>query len=325
VTLATSLASALDADHALVLGNGVNRYRNTNDDRSWRALLEHLAADSRALNGHGVRDLLDSGGISYQEFFEMLIVRRLDQRVPSAPPLKVQVADILRDWKPGDHHQAVVRRYWQSRRPIITTNFDTLLEQSLVRSIASFKAPKSAEVATPRFFNNFGTRFSRHYPVDAYFSTEPVTNPAQEFAIWHVHGTERYPDSIRLSLSDYMNFVSKMRDWLHVEPGNPFGHGASPEAPWRGDQTWLSILMHQPLVVVGLSLGTSEVGLRWLFVQRAALHRMSGQKVPRLVFVQSHEDTVDSTRLGQDAFIRMIGGETITVGTHDEIYNVLTG
>lgn len=185
--------------------------------------------------------------------------------------------------------------------PILTTNFDTYLSDSLQtkRYILSHKENLYK-------FNDF-------YPWNVYFSNKKINDPLHEFAIWHINGLTNYHRSIKLGLSDYMGCVERARKMIQGNSLNEYFNGKNQEY-WIGYNTWLHILFNKDLFIFGLKLDENEVFLRWLLIQRAKYSRMYNtllkgwyinQKIPK----------------GKRFFLEQLGFEVIDIKNYNDLYN----
>lgn len=184
------------------------------------------------------------------------------------------------------------------KTPILTTNFDVLMSQSL---------------GLLRY--NMGKSFTDFYPWSVYFSNKELEYPTSGFGIWHVNGIVEYPRSIKLGVSDYMGNVERARKMLQSHDFNEFFNGKN-QTNWAGYNTWLHIIFNKDLFVFGLKLDKDEVFLRWLLIQRAKYSQMYNKGL-RGWFVDYNISK--ATRF----FLEHIGFEVINIRKHDTLYNAL--
>lgn len=190
--------------------------------------------------------------------------------------------------------------YFQSLDvPVLTTNFDTLMSQSL----HLFKHKK------------MGTSFTDFYPWNVYFSDTELENPASGFGIWHINGMVEYPRSIKLGISDYMGNVERARNMLLSHDFNEFFNGMN-QTNWSGYYTWLHAFFNKDLFVFGLKLNKDEVFLRWLLIQRAKYSQLYNKGLKGW-FVDYNISK--STRF----FLEHIGFDVISIKEYDTLYNAL--
>ena len=96
--------------------------------------------------------------------------------------------------------------------------------------------------------------------------------PINKFAIWHPNGMLRYPKSILIGLSHYMRNLEAIRNM--IVPSNKFKAELFEKTifePNTINNTWINHIFFKELFIVGLSLDTDEVLLRWLLLERAKL------------------------------------------------------
>jgi hypothetical protein len=125
-----------------------------------------------------------------------------------------------------------------------------------------------------------GDGFTDYYPWSSYFSDAEIGDPRASFAIWHAHGMRQYRRSIRLGLTHYMGAVQRARPLIYNRGGlRELGAGT----PLGVSGTWLEVFFFCPLVMLGFGFNKDETFLRWLFLERARLHRLRPEwkKIPR--------------------------------------------
>lgn len=288
----TKISAILQQDRkpALFIGNGINQFKN-NQDSSWQDLLGILAGELGVNLSREQRKEMSS-----TEFFDILDLARPreDRR-----KLQSKFCDLMKHWKPSAHHRKIVSWARQHQAPIITANFD----ENLSRAV-------NAEY-------QIGEGFTDWYPWSSYFSDDKIDDPRTSFAIWHAHGMMRYARSIRLGLRDYMGAVHHARSWLY--------RGATPlvrtarengEVHWKGQNTWLEIVFFCPIVILGFGFEKNESFLRWLFLERARIHKINPYWKTEAWFV----DTQRSGNLKRKPFFEHLGMKYVTVDNYDEIY-----
>lgn len=273
---------------ALLIGNGINRYNNPAKS-SWDELLSKLAANQ----GLDLTEA-EASEMSNTEFFDVLDLARPKSDRSS---LQQEFCGLMEDWAPTQHHQAIVEWARRKNSPIVTVNFD----ENLSRSVDA------------KFFRGHG--FTDYYPWSSYFSDREILDPRSEFAIWHAHGMMRYFRSIQLGLTNYMGSVEKARKTLYGRQGlraNARGKGDS----WAGAGTWLEVFFFCPLLIVGFGFGKDENFLRWLFLERARVHKLNSHWKEESWFV----DTGSSDRQHRRPFFESLGIEIVSLPDYSEIY-----
>lgn len=188
--------------------------------------------------------------------------------------------------------------------PILTTNFDTYISDSL-RLERYILSPKAGQY-----------RFTYFYPWNVYYGNRKLLNPLDGFGIWHINGMTAYPKSIRLGLSDYMGCVERARKMIQGDNLNEYFTGKN-QSYWAGYNTWIHIVFNKPLFIFGLSLEENEVFLRWLLIQRAKYCRMYNKPFKGW-FVTGQEESQ-----GKQFFLKHLGFEVIKISDYNILYQVL--
>ncbi|PQA75147.1 hypothetical protein [Brucella oryzae] len=232
---------------ALLVGNGINRF-NGDGASSWEELLGTLATR----NGLKL-SATDADEMSNTEFFDLLdLARPKDDR----SSLQSEFCQLMSSWKPAEHHRTIVGWAQKHSKPLLTVNFDENLSASIGAKL--YRAEQ---------------KFTDYYPWGSYFSGEQIRSPRHEFAIWHPHGMMKYSRSIRLGLTHYMGSVQRARTWVYGNEGLR-ASAKSGAQQWRGSNTWLDIFFFSPILMLGFRFGKDENFLRWLFLERARIHKL---------------------------------------------------
>ena len=280
---------------ALVIGNGINRYSSASSDGSWHSLLTNVASKY-----FGTKRLpIGENGISLTEFYDLLEIAATDVGVKRFV-LRTEFCDQMRSWEPCDHHKAIVSWARRNGVPILTTNFDRVLRKS---------SPNIARYWTST------KRRTDFYPWECHYAPEKMSNPESNFAIWHINGMQRYPRSIRLSLTDYMGSVRRARRWLHTSKEGALFRTRD-ISNWLGKRTWLQIIMTKRLVIMGLALDENEVFLRWLLIERKKYFQRCKHESPRSWFICR-----DNISPGKQFFLENIGITPVRVSEYEDIYD----
>lgn len=277
---------------ALLIGNGINRYRNSAQLNSWDDLLMKIAANCST----GV-DAVPKG-TTLTEFYDVLELAS-DERTSN---LQGEFCDLMKDWAPVEHHKRVMG--WAAARgaPVITTNFDTVLSQ-----------------AADAHFQRFGSEgFTDYYPWDCYYAPRPIPEPCGGFGIWHLNGMARYKRSIRLGLTHYMGSVQRARGWLHRDEAPLFA--GKNMRNWSGALTWMDVVFNKPLLLIGLALEENEVFVRWLLIERARYFRKFPDRRHPAWFAY-RPDRTDDRQAGKLFFLKAVGFTCIPVDSYDELYS----
>lgn len=274
---------------ALLIGNGINRYSNSTGS-SWDELLGELARK----RGLKLTDE-EAAEMSNTEFFDILDLVNTKQDTSS---LQREFCKLMARWEPADQHTTIVRWAQRHNIPIITVNFDENLSKSI--NAGFFRRSKG---------------FTDYYPWNSYFSDREISYPRSEFAIWHAHGMMRYSRSIRLGLTHYMGSVQRARSWVYGRAGLR-ANAKNSENHWRGANTWLDVFFFCPLMIFGFGFGKDENFLRWLFLERARLHKLVPAWKAETWFI----DVESENSLHRKPFFEGLGMEFIMVPDYSEIY-----
>ena len=276
---------------ALLIGNGINRYKYSSS--SWDDLLL-LLAGKRGLNL--TKD--EKSEMSNTEFFDILELAAPPATTDARGELQKAFCASMKHWTPADHHRQIVEWARRHGRPIITVNFDLNLSVAIGADLHRLKG-----------------KFTDYYPWTSYYADKQITDPAAHFGIWHAHGMMNYHRSIRLGLTHYMGAVERARPWIVGKNGivNLARKGAT---NWPGQNTWLQPLFFSPLLIIGFGLSRDENFFRWLFLERARLHKL----VPALK-TKSWYVTTNTSKVGdRRPFFERLGMELVTVPTYSDIY-----
>lgn len=281
---------------ALLVGNGIHLYPNGGN--SWNALVERLARNNGFASPERAKNL------AMPEFYDLIDLGRSHEGGPKsasqAYPLKKQFCDGMEEWKPAEHHLGIVEWAKRNGSPILTTNFDLVLSSAAGAKRFSMFRPHGSR-----------KRESDYYTWWKYFASEPLNHAREGFGIWHINGFISHIRSIRLGLSDYMGCVEHSRPWIMKARSFP---------DWSAEDTWLDVLFKMPLVVFGVGLEGQEVWLRWLLIQRAALHKRRGIERPPAWYVYPAEEN-DERQREKRFFLKCLGVEPYEVADYSAIYD----
>ena len=277
-------------DIALVIGNGINRYRTIKGGNSWDELLGDLA-----------RIYLDPlhleipRGVSLTEFYDILELAAL--RINNNENIQQQFCELMAYWQYQEQHKYIAEWASYYNVPILTTNFEGTIGQSVNCELHRIGL----------------TGFTRFYPWDSYYGLQNLQSPCDGFAVWHINGMQHYQHSVRLGLTHYMGSVQRARQWIHNEP-NRLVAGIN-DNTWRGASTWLQIFFQKPLLIFGLGLNEDEVFLRWLLVERAKYFYAFPEKLKKAWYVYSGNENN-----GKLLFLNAVGVTPVAVPDYDAIY-----
>ncbi len=301
-----------------LLGNGINNYCKTSS--SWKNLLIELAKEHIG-KVSDYSAILDESSVSYTEFFDIIQLNS-DIKNPTFnyKDIKKGFKEGFSKWKPQAIHFEWIESIKTLNRPILTTNYDFLLELSDNKIVDFVKSSQyNKKYFRPKRTVLGRKGFTPYYPWHNYYSNRVIKDAKNEFAIWHIHGFTEYYSSIRLGLADYMGIVTKAKTWLHRASGNPFYQREKIDK-WVGKNSWIDIFMHTNLMFIGIDLGVQETSLRWLLIEREKLYRKHPELRKKAWYVlnKSH----DKKLLGKALFFEKLNVEIIEANDYKQIYEV---
>lgn len=221
-------------------------------------------------------------------------------------------------------HNTLVEIACKNQTPILTTNCD----RNLIRSTPFNK--HNMTIATP--ISHIGKKLDKNFLMNGYFTTEEnrahinENNIRSTFAIWHIHGlikngkevdddkdNESFPKSLCLGDIDYNKRINKLNKIIEE---NDYSIITS--------NTWLDIFMNNDLIILGLSLDSSEKDIRWLLIQRYfyqqnLLKAGKIEKATQIIFIYRKEAEESEMPCGKRAFFESLGIECIPMET-EKIY-----
>lgn len=265
--------------------------------------------------------ILDESSVSYPEFFDIV---QLNSSIKNPTfdykDIKRGFKDGFDSWKPQETHIAWVKRIKALNRPILTTNYDYLLEKSDPDTVSFMESNQYNK----KFFKPLRTvkgrkGFTPYYPWHNYYSHKIIKDAKNEFAIWHIHGFTEYYSSIRLGLADYMGIVTKAKTWIHRANGNPF-HKREQIDKWVGKNSWIDIFLHTNLLFIGIDLGVEETSLRWLLIEREKMFRRHPNLRKRTWYFLNKK--YDKKLLGKKLFFDKLNIDIVEANDFNQIYDV---
>lgn len=277
---------------AIIVGNGINKYTSPNKgDYGWDKLIESL------WRGLSINAIPVGNDLSLTEAYDII---NLSSEGESE--LIDRVIRFVESIRPTAYQGRLCQRMLERDLPVLTTNFDMLLEQGQTKRI--LKHPDLLKQG-----------FTDYYPWNVYFGNTDLNNPIDGFGIWHINGTVMYPRSMQLGLTHYMNQVSRVRRFLHTGQITDDFEGKN-QIMWKGFNTWLHIIFNCPLLILGLGLDVNETFLRWLLIERAKyFERFPSRRKAGWFLCQ--KDEISS---GKVFFLQYLGIDTIMFDTFPELY-----
>lgn len=310
------------SDTAFFIGNGINNYCGTTS--SWKDLLVDLAVQ-HINKREDYEKILQDNSVSYPEFFDLIqLASNARDETFDYKSIKKSIREGFEKWESKRIHTVWTEKLIELNRPVLTTNYDYLLEFSS-DSVKSFMHSKqyNKKLFRPlRIKKKEEQRggFTDVYPWHSYYSTKVIENAKKEFAIWHIHGFYEYARSIRLGLSDYMGVVEKARKWLLKSIGNP-SNQRDQQKKWVGMNSWLDIFLNSNLVFVGISMEVQETSLRWLLIEREKLFRKYPATRKKTWFIRNLQR--DKMKQGKRLFFQQLNIEIIDANNAKQIYETM--
>ncbi len=273
---------------SFVIGNGINRYNDKDNNRSWENLLHNLNSIDQVNS-----EPLIVKGFTYNEYFDMINAKT----GIGSNSLNKSFIDLIKDWKPGTHHSVIVKYIMKLNATILTTNFDYCMAES----VSSLKVHYDL--------------LSEYYPWEAYHSERKKS----KFRIYYINGMMEYYKSLRLGLNHYTASISKAREYLYSHEDSLYNIG---ENEWVGKDSWLHYFFHKNLIIFGLTLDTNEILLRWLLIQRNRyLKKIKKQELDCIyVHTISEARKKENHFEGRKLFLESMGVKTVQVKNYSEIY-----
>ncbi len=266
--------SIYSGNACFLIGNGINRYNEEKNSTSWERLLLEIHNQFSIKT----RNFIPTG-IALTEFYDILDLQTEGKLKKS---LQDQFADKL-EWNPKPHHKVIIERIQELNSPILTTNFDFVLEKVL-----------NCEMYRHRI--NGLRALTDFYPWDTYFSNYERDDPFNQFSIWHMHGQVNYKRSIKLGLNQYLLMVERAKN--HFPDKNL-------ETKLSRYQTWIRLFFEKDLVIFGLGLDEQEVFIRWLLLQRARYYKRHPE-LNNNIFYINHQKSSAATN-GKRFFLKSVG------------------
>ena len=290
----------VDEPLAVLIGNGVHQYRASQTGNDWQAMTHNLAAL------HGLSGSMAVPSLALTELFDLIDLRLSNGASPQT--LQLEFCAPMVRWRVASHHRQIVEWALRNDAPILTTNFDRVLSDSVEADLFNMFRPHGSLKAS-----------TDYYPWEKYYGFDEVDDPCDQFGVWHINGMLEHVRSIRLGLTHYMASVSRARGWLHGSGENSL-FSQKDKVDWRGKNTWLHIIFNMPLLVFGLQLGSQEVFLRWLLIERAKYFRKFPHRFKPAWYVYPASENSPEDR-AKYFFLSSIKVRPVEVGNYDDIYD----
>ena len=293
---------------AFFMGNGLNNFCKTTS--SWKSLLIDLA-QKHVSNSDDFEKILDEKEITYPEFYDIIqLTTNQDYKL-----IKKEISIGLDKWIYLNTHKLWMDMFIKTDRPVLTTNYDLLLEKSnpdLIKFIKSNRSKKKS--FRPLMTTKKG--FTAIYPWHSYYSYKRINNSLGEFGIWHIHGISEYFQSIRLGLCDYMGIVERAVNWLRNIKRNNLNND------WIGNNSWVNILLNCNICFVGIDLGTQETSLRWLLIEREKYFKLNEDKRKKGWYILDKQNNMQFPE-GKRLFLEKLGITIIEAEKTTDIYELM--
>ena len=282
---------------AFIVGNGINRFAYGGGlNVSWEGLLLDVWREN-------LRHTLSSvyGGITNTELYDMM-------EFEAKPAVLLDsVVSKVRNWARQDYHSSLQTALQNWGKPVLTTNFDSNLEEGLNKVIVK---PIRG-----------GQKFTDYYPWNVVYTNNRdfAVHNIYDFGIWHINGMVEYKRSLRLSLSQYMLQSMRAAGLIHSAKSFDDNFYGKNQEIWCGHNTWLHLVFNCDLCIFGLSLDTQETFLRWLLIERAKYFYKFRERIRHGWYVGTSADLTP----GKQLFLEKIGFEIIELESYEKIYNEL--
>jgi hypothetical protein len=216
----------------------------------------------------------------------------------------------MNSWQFADIHCNVGRFAEKWNIPILTTNYDINLEQSINAQLYDYKHEYSNDSC----------------PISCCYTTYSDTT-INDFAIWHINGVIKYPKSILIGLSHYMRCLQTIRGLIlpHSQTTAELFNGNNIGFAYIKN-TWLELIFSRNLFIIGLQLDVNEVVLRWLLLERAkyyALYNRDKRKAWYVITKKEYENSL-SKDLGKRMFFNSVGVEILVLPDYKDIYEAIS-
>lgn len=298
---------------AFIFGNGINRYAwiqaSDNSDISWEGMLLNLWKDvcdeDFLIRDYNNNPKIPDEEITYTEFFNILenILQVENRKLPKNKRVglkkrtKNYVIDHINSVK--QYHIDLQRQLEKNFNcPVMTTNYDYNLGVGLEFDSKSQGAK----------------HYSNNFLMESYRAKPEVTKPFQEFSVWHINGSLKFANSLRIGLSDYTSIISQASD--RIKEWTVAVKSGSPNMDIGFYKSWLRMFFEKDLCIVGLSLDTNEILLRWLLIERKKY--LDDNKLNGIhTWYVTRKGDVD---VGMDFYLKYLGVELVALKDYDEVY-----
>jgi len=294
---------------AFLVGNGINRYNSGKNQNNWLAILENLWNNYCDLGKEEYEfpTNLEKNDISYTELYDVIKGHPSYKYRNKKDVILEKLVSDMEQWQPKAHHSAIIEKSKDLQAPVLTTNFDKNLSNAS-GNVKFIKLPKGKK------------GFTHHYPWECYYSSDELSDILKGFAIWNIHGSIQYKNSIKLGLNDYMGMVHRAKE---LNSNGLFRIGS--EKRWVGAKTWLNVFFNKSLFIFGLALSREEIFLRWLLVERVKflkkLEETNGTvRKGWYIHVQTGNKEMD---YGRQLYLKSVNIEVLTLPSYKDLYETV--
>ena len=287
---------------AFLVGNGINLA----DDMSlsWSNLLIGILPKKirNEIQQAGKQKTLEQclQGLTYPEIAELADLhykKNANNNKAKTPSIKRQICDSL-DNRRNKTHKDFIDFCIKNNIPVLTTNFDH-------RLISNLKIKKKDGIEMPFWFLTKEEKINKHlipyqHPFRAYFAEKEFNDDDDinnKFAVWHVHGTKKYINSICINNVDYARNIAEIDKLIRNK--EPIGEN------WVERHSWIDIFMRNDLVILGFALDSAETDIRWLLRERYIYLQYKNKNKPvstQTIYIYNQDKEAIEMPFGKKAF-----------------------
>jgi hypothetical protein len=301
---------------AFVFGNGINRYacskarvgaRKIAWDGMLLALWEQVCGEEFYMKNAKGEPEIPSEGISYTEFYSILEnFLQNDNKLNCKNP-KARVGLKARTKAYVEKNINIRRKYhhWLHKQlaevfdcPVLTTNYDYNIEEGMTLD------PDYRQL---KYYTN-------KFLMESYMTDGDGKDPFNEFCVWHVNGALRFASSLRIGLADYMSIITQASD--RISEWQKCRKNGLPMEDITFNKSWLRLFFEKDLCIVGLSLDTNEILLRWLLIERKKFFDNYPDLKRKTWYVSKNGDV----KKGMEFFLNFLDIDFIGLDNYQDVY-----
>lgn len=191
--------------------------------------------------------------------------------------------------------------------PILTTNIDSNLDPNAKpRELDNnylIKEKRLEELNHPSMWN-----------LNHYWSDRELFYSSEGYAVWHIHGHYTKEETIRFGLVDYGKLLSRINLLLDGYTSESYDNRLI-------KRTWVYPFINNKLCIVGLSLKSVEVFIRWFLLRKAHIMKTEEGVSPILGwYLYTKQNDIGEGTL---QFLHSVHIVTIKFNSYDELYQSL--